>query len=76
MDFHNQKVDIQDQPILCMDQDKFYMCDVVGMWNGVNCVYSFYDEDEDDIVFSYVKVRGAGVAAGDASSDGDAATTA
>ena len=32
-----------DQPILCMDGDNFYKCDVLPQWNGQNAVLSVHN---------------------------------
>ena len=46
----------KDQPILCMDSDNFYTCNVVGMWGGGNSVFSFYDTQENPI-YSYIQIE-------------------
>ena len=45
-----------DKPILCLDSDNFYLCDIVNMWNGENCVFTFKDYDINPI-FSYIKTN-------------------
>ena len=45
-----------DGPLLCLDSDNFYTCDVLKMWDGRNCVFSFLDE-RPEAIFSYVKVN-------------------
>lgn len=42
-----------DKPVLCLDSDNFYHCDVVSKWNGQNCVFSITDTSEAPI-FSYI----------------------
>ena len=44
-------------PVLCLDCDAFYHCDITAKWNGGNCVFSFKDSGENP-VFSYVEVSG------------------
>ena len=46
-----------DQPILCLDCDNFYLCDIINTWNGKNCVFTFKDYKQNP-VFSYIKERG------------------
>lgn len=41
-------------PILCLDCDNFYTCDIVGQWSGENMVFTFKDKSENPI-YSYVK---------------------
>jgi len=43
-------------PVLCLDSDNFYQCDIVSQWNGENCVFSFEDVNENPI-YSYVKTN-------------------
>lgn len=43
-------------PVLCLDSDNFYNCDIVSQWNGENCVFSFEDVNENPI-YSYVKTN-------------------
>ena len=44
----------EDKPILCLDSDNFYLCDVISKWKGENCVFTINDTSENPI-FSYVK---------------------
>lgn len=44
----------RDIPVLCMDCDNFYTCDIISQWNGDNCVFTFKDENSIPI-YSYVK---------------------
>ena len=46
----------RDIPVLCLDSDNFYTCDIISKWNGDNCVFSFQDENENPI-YSYVKTN-------------------
>ena len=43
----------RDLPVLCLDSDNFYLCDIISQWNKGNCIFSFEDLDEDPI-YSYV----------------------
>ena len=45
-----------DKPILCLDSDNFYLCDIVSKWNGENCVFTFKDNNINPI-FSYIKTN-------------------
>jgi capsule biosynthesis phosphatase len=47
------KEQIPDQPILCLDGDNFYTCDIVSQWNGENSVFTFHDTQEIPL-YSYV----------------------
>ncbi len=44
----------RDIPVLCLDSDSFYTCDIISQWNGENCIFSFEDKRENPI-YSYVK---------------------
>ena len=46
----------RDIPVLCLDSDNFYTCDIISQWNGENCVFSFQDENKNPI-YSYVKTN-------------------
>jgi capsule biosynthesis phosphatase len=46
----------RDIPVLCLDSDNFYTCDIISQWNGENCVFSFEDENKNPI-YSYVKTN-------------------
>ena len=46
----------RDIPVLCLDSDNFYTCDIISQWNGENCVFSFEDENQNPI-YSYVKMN-------------------
>jgi capsule biosynthesis phosphatase len=43
-----------DTPVLCLDGDNFYECDVVTQWNGENCVFTMHDTTPKAI-YSYIK---------------------
>lgn len=49
----NQLNEERDVPVLCLDSDSFYTCDIVSQWNGENCIFSF--EDKKSPIYSYVK---------------------
>jgi HAD superfamily hydrolase (TIGR01509 family) len=44
----------RDIPVICLDCDNFYLCDIISQWNGENCIFSFEDLNENPI-YSYVK---------------------
>ena len=44
----------RDIPVLCLDSDNFYTCDIVSKWNGENCVITFNDLNDNQI-YSYLK---------------------
>jgi capsule biosynthesis phosphatase len=46
----------KDIPVLCLDSDNFYTCDIISQWNGENCVFSFKDVN-DNAIYSYVKTN-------------------
>lgn len=46
----------RDIPVICLDCDSFYTCDIISQWNGENCVFSFEDLCENPI-YSYVKIN-------------------
>lgn len=46
----------RDIPVLCLDSDNFYTCDIISQWNGENCIFSFEDENENPI-YSYIKIN-------------------
>lgn len=46
----------RDIPVLCLDSDNFYTCNIISQWNGENCVFSFEDINENPI-YSYVKIN-------------------
>ena len=49
----NEKRDI---PVICLDSDNFYLCDIISMWKGKNCVFSFEDSNKNPL-YSYVKTN-------------------
>lgn len=46
----------RDIPVLCLDSDNFYTCDIISQWNGENCIFSFEDTQENPI-YSYVQTN-------------------
>ena len=46
----------RDIPVLCLDSDNFYTCDIVSQWNGENCLFSIEDKNEN-LIYSYVKTN-------------------
>jgi HAD superfamily hydrolase (TIGR01549 family) len=49
-------IEKRDIPVICLDSDNFYTCDIISKWNGENCIFSFEDENENPI-YSYVKIN-------------------
>ena len=43
-----------DTPVLCLDGDNFYECDVITQWGGENCVFTMHDTTPRPI-YSYVE---------------------
>ena len=43
-------------PIISLDGDNFYTCDILNLWNGENLVFTFKDYQESPI-YSYVKTN-------------------
>ena len=41
-------------PVICLDSDNFYTCDIISQWNGENIIFSFEDFNENPI-YSYIK---------------------
>ena len=50
----NNLNECRDIPIICLDSDNFYLCDVISKWNGQNCVFTFVDKNNSNI-YSYIK---------------------
>ena len=44
----------RDIPVICLDSDNFYLCDIISQWNGENCVFSFNDINSNPI-YSYIE---------------------
>ena len=53
IDYLDEKRNI---PVICLDSDNWYTCDIISQWNGENCIFSFDDENENPI-YSYVKTN-------------------
>jgi len=47
----------KDLPVMCLDSDNFYTCDILSRWNGENCIFSFESLNENPI-YSYVMKNG------------------
>ena len=43
-------------PVICLDSDNWYNCDIISQWNGDNCIFSFEDLNENPI-YSYIKTN-------------------
>lgn len=43
-----------DKPILCLDSDNFYYCDIINKWKGENMIFTIEDKNKSPI-YSYVK---------------------
>ena len=52
----NNLIEERDVPVICLDSDNFYTCDIISKWNGENCIFSFEDLNENPI-FSYLKIN-------------------
>lgn len=52
----NELNEERDVPVLCLDSDNFYTCDIISEWNRENCVFSFEDIN-DNAIYSYVKMN-------------------
>ena len=46
----------EDIPILCIDGDNYYKCDIIQKWNGENTVFTFNDISTD-ARYSYVDIK-------------------
>jgi capsule biosynthesis phosphatase len=44
---------VKDTPVLCLDSDNFYTCDIIKQWDQSNTLYVFEDTSNEE-VFSYV----------------------
>jgi len=44
----------RDIPVICIDSDNFYSCDIISKWKGENCVFTFNDTNKEPI-YSYIK---------------------
>ncbi len=50
----------RDIPVICLDSDNFYLCDIISKWNGENCVFTFKDYNIKPI-YSYVECNDNGL---------------
>jgi beta-phosphoglucomutase-like phosphatase (HAD superfamily)/choline kinase len=44
----------RDIPVICIDCDNFYLCDIISTWNGSNCVFTVKDTCTSAI-YSYIE---------------------
>ena len=51
-----KKLEIDDEPILCLDGDNFYISDIVKLWNGENSI-GVFEDISSEVIYSYVKVN-------------------
>ena len=49
-----KNIDDNDKPILCIDGDNHYKTDIVKLWGGNNCIFTFVDKSSKPI-YSYIK---------------------
>jgi capsule biosynthesis phosphatase len=47
-------IETDDCPILSLDGDNFYNCDIITQWNGENKIFTFEDYNTESI-YSYIK---------------------
>jgi capsule biosynthesis phosphatase len=50
------QLNIEDQSILCLDGDNFYLTDIIKLWNNKNRLLVFNDNSQEE-VYSYVKTN-------------------
>ena len=50
----NQLEEKRDVPIICLDADNFYLCNIISKWKGENVVFTFKDVNKNPI-YSYVE---------------------
>lgn len=50
------KLTIKDMPVLCLDGDNFYTCDIIKLWSGKNTIFTFEDEFSASI-YSYIEIK-------------------
>lgn len=43
-------------PVLCLDSDSFYGCDIISQWDGNNCIFTFEDMDKNPI-YSFIETN-------------------
>ena len=48
-----KNLNIPDEPVLCLDGDNFYKCDIIKLWNMKNMIITVEDFNEKPI-YSYV----------------------
>lgn len=54
-----KNLDLQDQPIISLDSNNFYMIDIIKLWNLKNSVITFKDTNKQAL-YSYVEVNDYG----------------
>lgn len=47
---------LEDKPILLLDGDNFYTCDIINIWDGKNYIFVFEDYSPEPI-YSYVETK-------------------
>lgn len=50
------KLNIPDEPVLCLDGDNFYTISIIQLWNKENKIFTIEDLNENPI-YSYVKIN-------------------
>lgn len=55
MDYQTHYEDFLKYPIISLDGDNFYTCDLINNWSGENSIFTFKDYQENPI-YSYVKI--------------------
>lgn len=53
-----KNLDFEDQPIICLDGDNFYTCDIINKWKqcqNYNQIFTFNDTSNEPI-YSYIKL--------------------
>ena len=56
LEYQNYYKDFLKYPIISLDGDNFYTCDIINSWAGENNVFAFKDYQENPI-YSYVKIN-------------------
>lgn len=49
----NNLESIIDKPVICLDSDNFYLCDIINKWDGNNTIFTFIDKNVSPI-YSYI----------------------
>ena len=53
---HIKSINIIDCPVLIIDGDNFYTCDIIKEWNGDNCVI-YIEDDGDSSSYSFLEIE-------------------